>query len=129
MILEEISGMIINKKRKNLFRRHARNLYKTSLEKNRYKSAEILNSIFATGSVNDIKLMCGMSDRDIVRKSLEYRDGCKFIGPHYIDYYQMMAERAEIRKIHDKMNLFLETRCPASKKPRFRGAKKRGSTV
>ena len=129
MILNDIYSMVLGKKRERLFKRHARNSRRTLLEKSEFESVEILNSVFEYGSVKDIKLMCGMSNIDVVNKYMDY---CLNLKPpilYHTDYLQILKEREEIKKVQNKMNLFLETRCPTSKKQKFRKTKNHRNPV
>ena len=114
VIFNDIYSMMLDNKRRKLFKWHAKNFQRTALEKSQFESVDILNSVFADGSVNDIKLMCSMSDRDVLRKYREYC--CDDINSMRLCYSDYRRECEEIRKAQNKMNLFLETRCPLSKK-------------
>ena len=118
MILDEISEMISDRKRRRLLRRHAINPQGENAKKDAPLSLNVLESILTTGNVNDIRLVCDMEDIDIVNKVR--RDRNYSLGGFYVyDAYELSSELDAIRIIQNRMKMALRSKCPASKRQKF----------
>ena len=119
MILDEISEMISDRKRRRLLRRHAINPQGENAKKDAPLSLNVLESILTTGNVNDIRLVCDMEDIDIVNKVIWARKDYSLGGFYVYDAYELSSELDAIRIIQNRMKMALSSKCPASKRQKF----------